>query len=281
MAFFKNTPDEPQSPPQNNGDAFNASSSHSARMSPVFKRPTGESSAPQQVPLPRTSHDQAMVQGVMRAGGTAFQMVQPASTPGGTVPNGQFLNTMDGEMTAGLERYFPSPLFRLRISQKRLITQMDALRDELEQYNSVPGKTPEMVQRQKSLQRRLIVLEYRESRVTRELSSLLLWGGFLSGFFEQVLHLRRLIPELLRLAFREWQRLTRGQAYISAAQANDDLRVLYQVLSTRINDPTVSSAELGRLINLYDRLYAKANKDLHELAETKKISLLQRLKLKT
>jgi hypothetical protein len=278
MAFFKNTPDDPKAfapkseadslPEETNAAPVN-SFAHSVRSRALFKRPTGESLPAQQIPLPTVPHERALAQGVLQAGGTAFQAGRVVEDSLNLAPNGQFLNALDGDLTAGIERYFPSPLFRLRISQKRLITQIATLREELEQYTRVPGKTPEMLLRQKSLQRRLWVLEYRERRVTQELSSLLLWGDFLSGFFAQLLHIRRLLPELLRLLLREWQRLTRGQAYISAAQANEDLNVLYRVLATRITDSTVSAAELGRLMNLYDRLYAQASRDMQAMAATK------------
>jgi hypothetical protein len=87
--------------------------------------------------------------------------------------------------------------------------------------------------------------------------------------FSQLLQVRRLIPEVLRVLHREWQRLTRGQAYITLTQDNEELAILYRIVSTRMADPTVSTAEWGRLINLYDRLIEKSALDAAVLSKPK------------
>jgi len=269
MAFFKHTPDEAPKSQDRQAELSNSAPSYSDKRDSVFIRPREESftSDSTRAPMPKLSHETAMAKGVIQGGrNTAFQVYEQEKE---SLPDGQFLNAMDGEMTSGIERYFPSPLFRLRVSQKRLLTQMASLREELDQYRKIPGKSSEMMARQKSLQRRLTVLELREQRVSWELSSLM-WGGrFLSPFFAQLLHVRRLIPEVLRVLHREWQRLTRGQAYITLTQDNEELAILYRIVSTRMADPTVSTAEWGRLINLYDRLIEKSTRDAQVLSKPK------------
>jgi|GEM_PF-3123255 len=268
MAFFKHTPDESAKPPEHQSSSVDSASFHSDKRDSVFIRPREESftSDSNRAPMPKLSQEAAMAKGVIQGGRSAFKVYEAQTE---ILPDGQFLNALDGDMTSGIERYFPSPLFRLRVSQKRLLTQMASLREELDQYRKIPGKSSEMVARQKSLLRRLTVLELREQRVSWELSSLI-WGGrFLSPMFSQLLQVRRLIPEVLRVLHREWQRLTRGQAYITLTQDNEELAILYRIVSTRMADPTVSTAEWGRLINLYDRLIEKSIHDAQALSKTK------------
>jgi hypothetical protein len=200
---------------------------------------------------------------------------QPAVAPGSAGEDGkvglqgQFLNTMDGDLTAGLERYLPTLSFRLQVAHQRLAQEIGALKKQLEQYERLSDRTPEMAARIKRLRQRLITLEYRERRVNKELGRILTLGNFLANLFHYFKQSQGQWPQWWQKA-RDWLAARiHGQAYVSATHATQELKSLQQVFSNRLSDPNASSTELARIISQYDRIYEKARRDMNTVVHAK------------
>lgn len=196
----------------------------------------------------------------------ADQHASHSTRPSGQGVTGQYLNTLDGELTAGLEQYMPTPLFRLRVTKNRLDKELRALRGQLTKYERLPHKTPDMVERIQSLKYRLQVLEAHDRQVSQELNGFLAWGPWIHGIATLAAHVNALWHQpnpLFQAITQQWLIWIYGADYLAVADANNELRDLQNVLSDRLRDSQVSQEELGQLLSRHDQLYERAR---HQMA---------------
>lgn len=181
---------------------------------------------------------------------------------------GQYLNKLDVELTAGLESYMPTPIFRLRVARGRLREEIGNLREQLAQYERMPDKSPDMLARMNRLQYRLAVMEARERKVAGELAAMLPLGKWMLGLFQMFGGAGAALPELAG-KMRDWltARL-HGEDYLIATRTTRELWNLQQVFAVRLADPRVSPAELGQILSVYDRLYEQARRGLSRNSKT-------------
>src|SRR5688572_2298348 len=108
---------------------------YSGRSAPIFKQASGAPRPGESFGLPLKSEQ------------TPGQAPEPSSENQGAGLPGQYLNTLDVELTAGLESYMPTPMFRLRVARGRLRGEIGELREQLAHYDRLPDKTPDMTKR--------------------------------------------------------------------------------------------------------------------------------------
>lgn len=259
MAFFLNNPPPEQDAPQDmTGEA--ASSSYSDRIKPLFKQ---DSTLPDALPGQHISLS-AYISKHLQEGAPdlptpvempavpAFQSATRVRTES-SGQEGQYLNSLDVEMAAGLEQYLPTPLFRMRVMKKRLDGEITKLKMQLSKYERLPDPSPDMQERIGGMRARLATLEAHEHQVSRELVSALTFGSFLytvsrwvqgsGGWFSQwAKRVRRALTGLLY-----------GQAYLEMEETGEALRSLQELFADRMNDRAASDMELSQILNQYEQ----------------------------
>ncbi len=266
MTFFQNDQppgQSPETPPQEG--VVEPATSHSARSKPLFKQDTilPESLSGQHISLsayiskhlesrePEPDETPASVAPVSWGFGPA----KPQRPPGGE--DGQYLNSLDVELAAGLEQYLPTPLFRLRVMKKRLDGEINELRMRLNKYNRLPNPSQDMKDRADAVRARLATLEAHERQVSRDLASAMAFGPLmynlsqgvqnmgngLGGFWEGVQWLKTSVMGLIY-----------GQTYQELELEGKNLRNLQELFADRLQDKTASSAELGQILNRYEQM---------------------------
>lgn len=177
---------------------------------------------------------------------------QQEAEPGEYRPEGQFLNTLDVDLTAGLEQYMPTPVFRLRVMKKRLDTEIADLRMRINKMERLPNQPRELRENIAVIRRRIRTLEYHEQRVSRQLAALLTMGPFFYGIARRYEALQGWIAEGWAMLAAWVSRILFGPAREQLTQLHSELRTLTEVLDDRIRDNVVTEAEISHLINRYE-----------------------------
>jgi hypothetical protein len=272
MAFFKNQPTEPEP----NGDSPLASS-QLGKGSPLFKQDAGIG---EKAPSPQLSLSDYISKHLKAAEEAATAKPLPQTNRQGAYPlllppaattappgrEGQFLNTIDGDLTAGLEQYMPTPLFRLRVTKKRLDTEISDLKGRLSKYERIPEKGKDLEECIQTFKERLRILEAHEAQVAEELSAMLTMGKPVAWFMQQFHGQAQWLPNLFQTLWRWVLQGRYGKAYVDASTATEELQMLQDVLAERLADPQVSQQELGRILSRYDQLYGQTRSALDKVS---------------
>lgn len=182
-----------------------------------------------------------------------------------TQPTGLFLNSIDGDLTAGLESYLPTPLFRLRVMKKRLHDEIQTLRGRLNKYERLPEKSPELDVRIQMLHNRLATLEDHQAQVHRELASMISMIPVLEFGLRWS---NRLRAQVARFGGGMGQWLSRwfyGPAYLALQQNRQELQTLHQVFADHLHDPSATEQELSQLFNRYESTLAQVESATRQL----------------
>ncbi len=270
MTFFQNNPPE-------SGDGAETSS-HSPRSAPLFKQdaPDSEPLAPGTLSLNEyiSRHLAASTESptLTPQTGSFRKTVMPSANSkmrqelSENAPAGQFLNSLDVELAAGLEQYLPTPMFRLRVVKKRLDGEIQELRMLLNKYNRLPNPSLDMKDRIVSAKHRLRVLENHERKVAQQLAKALPFGFWLHQFSQGSRSMSGFlwgwVPSLQNILIQ----LMYGKSYLSVEAASDDLRNLQDLYTRRLNDTTASSAELGQILNRYEKTLRQAEQQAQNLS---------------
>jgi hypothetical protein len=263
MTFFlNNQPPEPDAPEPYADDE---STPHSARIRPLFKQDPGltESLPGQHMSLSAyiSKHlqetEQAAAPPEPALPESGFRFITTTSsqsaTPDSQLPQGQYLNSLDVELAAGLEQYLPTPLFRMRVMKKRLDADIAELKMRLNKYERLPEQSPELRGRISAVRARLATLEAHERQVSQDLAAALAFGPLLFGLSRQ----SQGVSDWLDAGFSWFRRiLTRifyGRVYLDVEAAGQELRSLQELFADRIHDKTASSAELSQILNRYEQ----------------------------
>jgi len=240
MAFFQNNPEAEQSP---------------GRTSPLFKQES--EGAPSHVTLNEYISRHFRESSPEKPEPTVPASFGPTPIPAAEaktgLPQGQFLNSLDVDLTSGLEQYMPTPLFRLRVVKKRLDTEIAELRDRLAKYDFLPEKTEDMLARMQAVRHRIRVLETHEQRVSRELGAMLRWGPLFNTLAQAG---RRLQDHLGRgngSGRQFFGQLLYGPAYGKLETAHAELRDLREMMVERLIDKSVPDAEISRILTRYEQ----------------------------
>ncbi|MDX2084955.1 MAG: hypothetical protein SFZ03_06155 [Candidatus Melainabacteria bacterium] len=179
---------------------------------------------------------------------------------------GHRLNSLDTELSAGLEQYLPTPEIRAQVVKDRLTEEIQSLQLRLERYKTIQHPSAEVLQKMEQLEQRLHTLRQHEAQVDAELSFQLshspwtvqllaglnhLNDGLQSTVGQQVQQqLQRLSPEaLVREVDPERKRLY---------EMNQTLSNLQTVLKTEVTGNTANSAEISDILNHYDQVIREA-----------------------
>lgn len=260
MTFFlNNQPQEPETAGQD--DALGMSPSHFPKSNPLFKQDTTlpESLSGQHISL------SAYISKHLQAGEMEPQTPEPAAVkPLGFGPQtaktqltsgleGQYLNSLDVDLAAGLEQYLPTPLFRMRVMKKRLDGEISELRMRLNKYERLPNPSPDMQERIDAVQARLKTLVDHERQVSRDLASAMAMGSLVYGLSRQTQGVGDGLGHFFRGVKSFLMRLLYGNTYLEIESAGEHLRNLQELFADRLNDKTVSSAEISQILNRYEQ----------------------------
>lgn len=268
MAFFLN--DQPPSPEKPDSGIIPETSSHSPKSVPLFKQEGApvELSGKSHVSLNdyiarHLSEEQSRPE---PAKVTGFLPVKPGKPPADPAVSGQFLNSLDVELAAGLEQYLPTQIFRLRVVKKRLDGEIAELRGLLNKYSRLPSPSPDLKERTNAVRRRLRVLEHHESRVSWQLAGALPMGKLFYQLSWMGSVLNRNTAGWASGLWRFMARLVYGKSYLELEQAGVELQELESVLKLRFADQSTASKELGQLLNRYEQTVMKAETKAKKLS---------------
>jgi hypothetical protein len=202
-------------------------------------------------------------------------MVTILSEPEGYISlNGQYLNSLDGELGSGLEQFLPNPIFRLQVMKKRLDEEIIALKTILTEQEAVLQEalldnsgldTIELQQRVTVMQARLRILESHVAKVRLELlaampgtslidrvlnSLIIRWIVFFPGWLQgQWLFCKQILIGMIR-----------GKLYQERERKLKKLVRLQAFFSRRLQDSQLSDVELSQILNQCDRIIQQLEK---------------------
>jgi hypothetical protein len=259
MTFFLN-----DQPPEQDANETFTSGSHSAKTGPLFKQDPGltESLPGQHISLSAyiSKHLQEQEQSSLVDETTLSpsnpRFITATSAPPDkqqTAPLGQYLNSLDVELAAGLEQYLPTPMFRMRVMKKRLDGEIAELKMRLNKYERLPEQSPEFQERIKAVRARLAILEAHEQAVSKNLESTLAFGPLFYGLSRQTQGMNTWFSNNIGW-IRQWvTRLFYGKTYLKIEAAGQELRELQEIFADRIQDKTASSAEISQILTRYEQ----------------------------
>lgn len=166
--------------------------------------------------------------------------------------SGMFLNSIDGDLTGGLEAYLPTPLFRFRVMKKRLDREIGELKTRLNKYERLAEKSKDMQERMLMMRQRIATLEAHERQVDRELAALLQFGPLMYWAFKRYESFQNWLAGATSNGGRWMGRLIYGKAYQQVETANEELAGLQTLFAERLQDPRVSGEEVSQLMNRYE-----------------------------
>lgn len=176
-------------------------------------------------------------------------------------PMGCRLNSLDTEMSAGIEHLLPTPAFRLRIAKGRLLREIAALNTELELYRSIQTPCPELAAKMGAHEKRLIQLQNREQQISRELEALRSGKTNFSHLPLFYIHIRKSLHTFFQMVGNAlspifWiRRLYPKRLLLSEKMKQlEDLNFLLARLQEESRKQTTfSSMEVSDIVHQYDR----------------------------
>lgn len=289
MTFFLNNPmpdnGEPENGAAGKADAPAAASPYSGKSQPLFKQ---GNTLPDTLPgqhislsayiskhLQETDASPEPTEATPTAQPSFGIFPKPENKAGQSNQTGQYLNSLDVDMAAGLEQYLPSPLFRLRIAKKRLDSEITELRQRLNKYERLPEKSPALQERIDGLRSKLEALEVHQRQVNRELSAnLTLMGPLLYALSKQGRGLEDFFNQALEHCRRLLLTLFYGRTYLEMQANGDEMFYLKELYAERLKDRTSADSELSAIINRFEQVVQRAERDSSKL---KPISFPMRL----
>jgi hypothetical protein len=195
---------------------------------------------------------------------------QPEATgPDPNTVNGNLLNTLDTQLSAGLEQYLPTPAIRLRIIKDRLTTEVTSLTEQLEKYKALNHPPADIQTKIPTLQERLVALKVHEKQIDAQLAGLF---SAKNGWIFTLTRLWTSVSNQLSQTGDAVGRQLSGDALMERfdpqrfqlVSMNRQLGTLADVLSDQMNRATPSSVEVSTLITQYDQTV----KQVEQIAET-------------
>lgn len=246
---------------------------HSPKSAPLFKQeahPVGSLSDYLARHLNPESEEAAVPSGpgtVRLKGGFNLRQAPSVVRPE-YATEGQFLNSLDVDLPAGLEQYLPTLIFRLRVMKKRLDGEIFEMRGLLNKYQRLTEPSSDMQDRIRAVQHRLRVLENQERRVSWQLAEALPMGNWFFAVAQVVGQFQGHVGGLGDTIWHGLLAIFHGRAYLSVERAGRELVDLEGLYRQRLSDRVISSTELGQLINRYEHTLTVAEKKAAELSKT-------------
>lgn len=267
MTFFLTNP----SPEDGEPKAQEAAFSHSGKNQPLFKQ---GNVLPDTLPgqhislsayISKHLHDNDSDEDATEQEPTAKPSMGFFPRPENRInlPNqtGQHLNCLDIEMASGLEQYLPSALFRLRISKKRLDTEIAELRQRLNKYERLSEKSPAMQERINGLRSKLESLEHHQRHVNLQLSGSFALGPILYAVSKQGQGFKNAISQGLEQLRKLVLQLFYGPTYLKIQASGDEMFYLKELYAERLKDRTSADSELSAIINRFDQVVKRLERD--------------------
>ena len=173
-------------------------------------------------------------------------------TSPGFKPTGQFLNSLDGDLTAGLEQYMPTPVFRLRVVKKRIDGELSELQARLNNMTRLHDQSPEMKEGMRRIRLRIMTLQKHQRNVDYELSAMLTMGPSLYGVSRGMQAGEKVLTEALNRIQDGLGKIVFGPAREQVVSLRQDLTTLTEVMADRMADRQVSDNEISHLLNRYE-----------------------------
>ncbi|MBY0404764.1 MAG: hypothetical protein K2X66_12760 [Cyanobacteria bacterium] len=251
--IFEESPQDNDSQERYSGTLLPAQNAHESLQSYVSKRIFDTREAP--VPIEEANPHLLLQQGPTKNRLEASSEIQ---SPDENTINGNQLNSLDTQLSAGLERYLPTPSIRLRIIKDRLAQEIQKLESDLQKYQSLKNPPADISQKIEGLSNRLALLKKHDSQIDQELNSLFVvkgsavfvmtksWMDFKDTVSQQTQKMTEKISPSYFL-----KKLNPEQYEMN--RLNKELQGLTEVLGEHLTKQAPSSVELGTLINQYDQ----------------------------
>jgi hypothetical protein len=166
---------------------------------------------------------------------------------------GRQLNQLDVDLSAGLEQYLPTPVFRLRVIKKRLAGEIAELKMRLNKYERLNDPSKEMQARSQEIRERVALLELHEQAVSEELAGILRFGPFLYNLSKGFSGMGGGLNQLGTRVQSGLKRLFYGASFMEMEALSDKMRTLEEIMAERLNDPDTSDAEISHILNRYEQ----------------------------
>ncbi|HEY9686767.1 MAG TPA: hypothetical protein V6C52_07320 [Coleofasciculaceae cyanobacterium] len=166
---------------------------------------------------------------------------------------GRQLNQLDVDLSAGLEQYLPTPVFRLRVVKKRLDSEITELKMRLNKYERLNDPSKEMQARSQELRERVAVLEIHEQAVSEELAGILRFGPFLYSLSKGFAGMGGGLGQLGTLVQSTLKRLLYGASFMEMEALSEKMRTLEEIMAERLKDPDTPDAEISHILNRYEQ----------------------------
>jgi hypothetical protein len=272
MAFFQNDP-----PPTSKPDEQVSNLPHSPRSAPLFKQEASPLAALNGQPVSLSAYTAKHLNGQepqpaaqaapVQPRGSFVNAAKPRRQPSEHATIGQFLNSLDVDLPSGLEQYLPTPVFRLRVIKKRLDGEIAELNGLLAKYNRLDQPSPDIRERIFAFQHRLRVLQHHERRVSWQLAEAIPMGVLCYQLSQVMGDTQQRISRFFAGLWQGVVRFFYGPSYFAVEAAGLELMELEAIYRKRMGDSGTPSAELGQLVNRYERTLAAAEKKARTLSK--------------
>lgn len=171
--------------------------------------------------------------------------------------NGNQLNSLDTDMSAGLEQYLPTPAIRLRIIKERLGEEIAQLKTLVDSYQEVKNPPPDVAKRIDGLKNRLHTLKEHERKVDEELAALYSNSSLVFKITNTLQSLQNKTGEKVQqvasqLSPIEIMHKVDPERY-EIAMLNQQLVNLADVLEESFTSRNLSGTEIETLVTQYDQ----------------------------
>jgi hypothetical protein len=166
---------------------------------------------------------------------------------------GRQLNQLDVDLSAGLEQYLPTPVFRLRVVKKRLDSEIAELKMRLNKYERLNDTSKEMQARSQEIRERVAMLELHEQAVSEELAGILRFGPFLYNLSKGFSGVGGGLDKLGTQVQSGLKGLFYGASYLEMEALSEKMRTLEEIMAERLKDPDTSDAEISHILNRYEQ----------------------------
>lgn len=186
------------------------------------------------------------------------EAVQEIVSPDQHTVNGNHINSIDTQFTAGLEQFLPTPAIRFRIIKERLATEMAQLVAQIEKYETLFQPPPDIQTKIQSMHLRLVNLKRHDEAIDKELAQLAIVQN---AWMYQTTHWSFQVVAGVQQAWhsmtgwiqpRKWMEKWDPKRF-QMISLNRRLSTLQEVMQDQMSHSAPSSVEMSTLVNQYDQ----------------------------
>jgi hypothetical protein len=186
------------------------------------------------------------------------EAVQEMVSPDRHTVNGNHINSIDTQFTAGLEQFLPTPAIRFRIIKERLATEMTQLVAQIEKYETLLQPPPDIQTKIQSMHLRLSNLKRHDEAIDKELAQL---AKVQNAWMYQTTHWSFQVVAGVQQGWqwmtgwiqpRKWAEKWDPKRF-QMISLNRRLSTLQEVMQDQMSHSAPSSVEMSTLVNQYDQ----------------------------